>query len=273
MKLPASLFGLCLVAATSLAMASTPSTQAYLSARDKAIATIAPLYQQSGSIDAADKQATHLLGDLQAMLRDMVGPVGIKGFPAQGAINLEALSNEVGFGKLDGLAATSLDGKTILVITTKPLLQAWLTAHQRWSGSALDNPPVDIARAIRNENFYTQAIGDDAAVYKFAELPIAAKTSNTMASAILFAYGQDEVAPNPPDMLAVTVVQDDRVFIFTQGANVDQIAACKTAFANDPSTEHVFEHCFEQHLPAQSGYASLIRQAQVLVDSALKAQQ
>jgi hypothetical protein len=265
MKFNAFVLGLGMIFSTVAATAATSPTEIYLSARDKAITTAA-------SSKFNDRQAQVLLDGLQDQVRALAGPLEIEGFPKQGNNHLTTLTPEIGFGALDGLAATSLDGKTDLLLTTKPLLQAWLTEHSHWQASASDNPPIDIASAFGNENFYTQAISDDAAVYKFADLPVTVHVSNTLARAILFEYGQDEVAPNPPDMLAVSIIQGDRVFIFTQAANVEQIAACKAAFERNQAADHVYEQCFEKQLPAQDGYAELIRQAQALVDRAMSKQ-
>jgi len=231
-------------------------------------------------MDAADQYNQKALADLQAKLQVLLGPIHIKGFPAQGKINLETLNdNDTGFGKLDGLAFTSIDGKTTLVVTSKPLLQAWLREHQQGRNESL---PMDIAAAFRNENFYTQAIGNDAAVNKYAELPVTTHAPHTLAAAILFQFAQDYSAPNPPDSIAVSIMQGERVFILTQPAQVNQIATCKTAYdaaVHAINKRHAsgvdpyqvpnrdFMHCFAQQFPAQRDHARLVRQAQAMIDS------
>jgi hypothetical protein len=134
-------------------LAASSPTQAYLSARDKAIAV-------AESPEINDERDQRAPDGLQTMVRALVGPICVKGFPAQGTNHLTTLTSEIGFGMLDGLTASSLDGKTQLVVTTKPLLLAWLAEHQHWQNSATDNLPADISSAFKNENFYIHNLLD-----------------------------------------------------------------------------------------------------------------
>ncbi|VVP52140.1 hypothetical protein [Pseudomonas fluorescens] len=200
------------VASVAMETKTNSPTLAYLSPRNEAITIESRQFN--------DEYAQRALDILQAKVRVLIGPINVKGFRSQGTNHLMTLTNETGYGRLDGFAATSLDGKTQLVVTTKPLLQAWLTEHRHWQKSAKYDPPADIASAFRSEKFYTQAISYDAAVYKLADLSVMARSPGTLALAILFAFGRDEVGPNSPDMLAVSITLGERVFIFTQAANV-----------------------------------------------------
>ena len=74
---------------------------------------------------------TAALADLGKRLTGLVGPVKIEGF-AKPKSNLETLRNEVGFGKLDGLMLTTKRSDqdfSVLVATTRPLLDKWLQAR------------------------------------------------------------------------------------------------------------------------------------------------
>jgi hypothetical protein len=70
-------------------------------------------------------------------------------------------------------------------------------------------------------------------------------------------------APSPPDNLAVTVMQGDRIFIFTEKATVKGMPACSVS---NQQTSITYEQCFAKKLPSQSEYPKLVNQAQRLVD-------
>ncbi|HXL27733.1 MAG TPA: hypothetical protein VN968_00345, partial [Bradyrhizobium sp.] len=105
------------------------------------------------------------------------------------------------FGMLDGLrfdaelgttgeraGGNGADGKYVepkahIIITTQTILARWLRAHKDWWDKGLKNVPQQIAAALKDESFYTQAMSTDAAVVNFDPLPIAKPASAT------FAYG------------------------------------------------------------------------------------
>ena len=130
----------------------------YLEARDKAIAEVKALENSKASQSAIDAAMDKALADLTKRLKDIVGPVSVKGFPGAGRLNL---LNEA-YGSLDG----SLDGVAYddqgsgVVVTTRSLLTAWL------EGKAKDEDkesrlPTDVEAAVRQENFYTLSFGGD----------------------------------------------------------------------------------------------------------------
>ena len=63
------------------------------------------------------------------------------------------------------------------------MLARWLHAHKDWWNKGIKNVPQQIAAALQDETFYTQAITTDAAVVKFNDLPIAKPVSATLAYA------------------------------------------------------------------------------------------
>src|SRR5262249_28388961 len=118
---------LVLLAAVADAQAASP-TQDYLAVRD------AYLAQFTGSGPGGDEPITaahdRALGELATRLRGIIGPTPIKGFPAEGKVNLESLAEgDAGFGLLDGLVYAAPDGKTRIVVTTRELRDAWLAGH------------------------------------------------------------------------------------------------------------------------------------------------
>jgi len=121
------------------ARADSPE-QRYLAARDAYIAKLA-----SSSDTQAFEREQAALKDLAGLLRPIVGPVKIKGLPAQAKSNLSTLSrDDSGFGQLDGLVFASRDERTRVVVTTPALLQHWMGEHRE------DGVPQTIATALES---------------------------------------------------------------------------------------------------------------------------
>jgi hypothetical protein len=270
------------------------TTAAYLTARNQATAEIQnnPEHVPEDMLEAREKQA---LDRLQAMLRHLVGPIRIQGFPGSGSISLETLMGDLGYGKLDGLSAKSFDGRTDALVSTVPLLKAWLGEHSdSWEGKPA-GASLDIAKSFVMEDFYTQVFQDDSYYYLFAELPVIAHHQHSFARAVLYENAQDFVAPNPPENIAVSVVVGNTVFVLKERTTTGQMAACKVAYDQDSAladaafasyrasqlkdqaefkkytdlqevADSNFRHCFQQHLTQQPYYTDLVKQAQSLVD-------
>ncbi|WP_206244513.1 hypothetical protein [Novosphingobium terrae] len=248
---------LCALTAIPLPVqAQTPGALSlYLSARDKAAAQANAEHPPSGQ-KARNKAAA---ARLAAMLRAMIGPVHVSGFTGVGRATIADLEDYAQYLPLDGLAYTDAHG-TQLIVTTRPLVEAWLRA------SAPKGQAVNAIAALDDEGLYAAAINNDAAVEKFAPLPIKPVAPGMIAKAMLFEQGQDEVAPNPPDQIGVTLLQDQRITILIQPTKVEAIPACKARYAQHPDKDLIFERCYAQELPRQASYARLIRQAQALAD-------
>ena len=91
--------------------AATPAEDAYIAARDAAIAKVKaaadaePKNPTGGDDDKVIALDTQELAGLEKQLRAIVGPVAIKGLGGKSAINLDTLSEgDEGFGLLDGIA-------------------------------------------------------------------------------------------------------------------------------------------------------------------------
>jgi hypothetical protein len=195
---------------------------AYLAARDGYIQR----FEKSPHDDATYEAHERALADLQAKLRQIIGPTHLGGFSPDSKISLDALdSGDEDFGVLDGLVYVRADEKTQVLVTTASLFDKWLKAHERfWPETPL---PADMAAALERDDFYTQAVTNGAAVVTYAEIPVARPTWATLAFAVLDARTQD-TSPPVPDEMIITVRRADRVFIITAKTAVaaGPIAAC-----------------------------------------------
>ncbi|ALM82091.1 hypothetical protein [Bordetella sp. N] len=253
-------------ASTSLVLAA--SAEDYLKEKQQAVSDIGKALA-AGPVERADKLDQQALLKLQETLRTLIGPVQLKGFAGDGKISLETLEKgEEGWGGLDGLAYTSTSGDRHLIVTRKPLLQAWLATFE-----AEVKMPADLPSAVANDSYYSGAFNDGTSVYKYADLPVKVAKADTVAKAILFRQSQDQAAPRPPDQIAVTVIQGDRAYLLWQKTTARDIAECKNAYKPGISEEGEFEQCYARKLPAQSGYDALLKQAQAMADELISAPQ
>ncbi|MCS4021335.1 hypothetical protein M2177_008880, partial [Bradyrhizobium japonicum] len=121
-----SLTLLCLLLFATPTDAATPE-QHYLDLRDRYIAK----FSKAKESDETFKQHDAALNELTGLLRGLVGPVTIKGLPAEGKSNADTLfKGDSGFGHLDGLAFASEGDKMQAVVTTTSLLKHWLREHR-----------------------------------------------------------------------------------------------------------------------------------------------
>lgn len=302
-----------LAAVISNASAATPEDR-YIAARDAAIAKISKLYDGKKDDEAAKAEKT-ADADLLAQMKAILAEPDRKGFgPAK--LNLDAYSQgDEGFGLLDGLrfdaltgengekaGANGADGKYVepkahIIVTTQTLFERWLRGHKDWWGKKIKNVPQQMAAALRDEAFYTQAIPTDAAVVSFNELPIARPASATSASALLGGRTQDS-APNAADEVFVAAVSSGKVYVAYSSIKPKvEIPACvaiKTDYnkkaekaADDLSFnridkkaydklgdfrqqgEDAYKKCFTQRAPQQPSFVEATKQAQALLAEAI----
>jgi len=285
-----------LILAPMAARAASPE-ESYLAARDAYIANFKALSDAKKIDDDATKQHEMAIGELGKLMRPIVGPVAIKGLPAEGKSSLDSLfDGDMGFGLLDGMIYSSADEKTHVIVTTDRLFDRWLRAHKDWWGPKSVNVPQEVTAALTTEAFYTQALQTDSAIFKYVELPVAKPANAKFAFAMLVARAQD-IGPRTPNELIVSVVQGGRVFVVSAPANakVASIPACqkiwdeaqrKAAAAQQPHIDSemkneklseqrerigqdgdtAFHRCFAQQAKSQGYFADLTRQAQALVD-------
>ena len=100
----------------------------------------------------------------------------------------------MGFGLLDGLVF-KVGADTQVLVTTRTLLARWIAAEQEiWKDSPEHGFPPEIDAALRTENFYTQALSHDAAVTRYADIPV------TGGVAMLIKHRQDIGLNVPKDV-------------------------------------------------------------------------
>ena len=282
------------------ASAASP-LESYLAARDGYITKFTAIDENGKFNDRTRRDLQRSLQDLEKQLRGIIGPVAIKGFSTNGKINLETLvRSDVGFGGLDALVYTSQGGakenKSQAFVTTNALLDQWLKEHRDNWVVAKSEVPKNARAALASETFYTFAISADAAVAKYAELPIATPAKAGFAFAMLAARSQDD-APIPPNEIILSVLHDARMFVATApvAAKITPIPACQEIWkgaeekeeaahavyrdsnlqdeaALDRSTRlreegiAAFHRCYAERAQSQPFFAALVRQAQGLLE-------
>lgn len=284
----ALLFALLLHTAVC-ADAATP-LEDYFAARNRALAALADNHHYTAANDVIETAA---LGDLERRLQQIVGPIGIPGFPDVGKSNLETLSPGLGLGKLDGLRAEAADGTTVRV-TTLPLLNAWLADHRdEWQ----TRPRMsEMAAAFRSGDFYTFAIRGDAHADIYTELTLTARPGDEDVTALLVLYAQDDSGPYFPEDLMVALVREGRAIILDEPVKIAAIPECRANWEREnataaavlassktvpvekdvfqrnlrlevAATEH-FVRCFRGRFKSTPDYAATLKEAQALLDRA-----
>jgi hypothetical protein len=288
------LWSVCLVLLPAMALAASPE-QDYLAARDAHIRKLTALSKPNADNDRVMKAHERAVAELEKQLKPLIGPSvpALPGLPAEGKINNDTLlKGDQGFGLLDGLAYVSEDYKTVAVVTTESLFKIWLREHRKWWRD--NNVPEDPAKALRHVSFYTQAISTDAAVSKYAELPIKKPAAASLAFAMLGARAQD-VGPQDPDEVTVAVLQGGKLYVVrvAAAARIGPFPPCQALWddamkksqeeyerrqANPNAKERrrrmsiedegdaAFRRCFAERAPREKGFADLVRQAQEIVE-------
>lgn len=216
--------------------------------------------------------ASARLDDLQRQLQQLIGPYIRKGFSAQGKINLETLAPELGFGKLDGLIYSSVDGRTTILVTTKDVLTHWLNTSFEWPGAGVHDPMA----VLGTEPFYTQALGFDNHASNLGDLAILKPKGASVATAMLSTWSQD-VVNFPPDLILATEVYGDRVYLLSQEIHVKMppIQTCSQVFQQledsnrDADADVEYRRCYARKVRQRNSFAAALRQAQSLVDEAV----
>ncbi|MCP3469869.1 hypothetical protein NLM33_05935 [Bradyrhizobium sp. CCGUVB1N3] len=264
---------LCLLTCVTSANAASPE-QRYLELRDRYIAK----FTKAPENEETYKQQDAALKELTGVLRSLVGPVTIKGLPADPQSNVDTLyKGDSGFGHLDGLAFSSKADKTEAVVTTMALLKHWLGEHRA------DGMPQDISAAFKSDQFYYAAI-QDSAFAKYAELPIAKPASASVAVAVLGLRGNGDIK-GPPSEIDVVAIQGDKVYFVAvrDAVKTAEIPACEQVWKQmmakpinkkDPRGDMTREdqamtaltQCFAKAAPSQSWFVTAVKKAQSQID-------
>lgn len=270
---------LCLATWSGTAIAQTAEDR-YLAARDAAIERFTP--ERVPNIGQTELDAEgKARAELDRLIRSVLGSHTPEGFEA-GKFNLTTLfSGDIDFGKLDGLVFEADGGDTQMLVTTKSLLTKWLQA--KWQ-----DPKDRLApdAAMKSETFYLRALGSDAAILRYADVPL----GTADAFAILAARTQD-APPFEADEVFVTAIRGERVSVAS--ARVEPplaISACtkpreaaeaklaelesaeiKPGARNAAALERViklreqiendFRTCFAERAPKEAGFANAVKRA------------
>jgi hypothetical protein len=272
----------------------------YIATRDAAIAKIAAAVKaekpgpNDGLSPAIDALNDRERATLERQMRAIVGPVAIKGMDGKAALNLDTLiEGDEDFGLLDGMVYGALDAKTRVIATTDGLLRRWLNQHKDWWGKDSNDIPQQPAAAVQENAFYTQAVLTDAAITRFAELPVRKPAGAAFAYAMLAARSQSDV-PSTADEIFLAAAKGGRVFIANtkEFKAVGPIAACDTipnglakqaseaadapglddkarqekADALSAKSEAEFLRCFTASAARQDTFAAADNAAQALLD-------
>jgi hypothetical protein len=264
-----SLALLCLLVFATPAHAAGPE-QHYLDLRDRYIAK----FSTAKESDETSRQHDAALKELTGVLRGLVGPVTIKGLPAEGQSNADTLfKGDSGFGHLDGLGFASEGDKLQAVVTTTALLKHWLREHRE------DGMPEGIGAAFKSDRFYYYAI-QDSAFAKYAELPITKPAGASAAVAVLGVRGNGDLK-GPPHEIDVVAIQGEKVFFIASSDAVKtaEIPACEKVWKQmmakpidkkDPRGDmtrednamDAYTKCFAKEAPSQSWFAAAVKKAQ-----------
>ncbi|WP_041493633.1 hypothetical protein [Burkholderia lata] len=231
-------------------------TDSYLAYREKVAAEVSGAKME----DRADLDKKYA-AEVNARLAKLVGAVKAKGFSRKTGSNVQSVMPDDGMTPgPDGLFLKSDDGKVSLLVTTVPLLKAWVKRADAGIKST-----DDVAVIFDNETFYTDVFADDAAAFRFAELPVKRKPADAVVKALLLGESQDGV-PEGPNTLAVSVKRGERVYVLWREVKVPGIAACGVGRVD----EEARQKCFAKHLPIQRSYSRLVSDVQAIVDDVVE---
>lgn len=289
------IFAVLLTMLSVTAHAASPE-ETYLAARDAFIAKFNPAKEPSPISDAMAKEEEQARADLTRQLRSIIGPLNVKGYAGDGEYAIDSLfKGDIGFGTLDGLSF-SAPKDVNLVVTTRGLFERWVRDHKDWWGTSVDNIPPDPIAALKTEAFYTQAISADAAVVRFAELPVSKPAGADAAYAMLVMRRQD-IGPGSPDEILVGVLSGTRLFVVSMPSSAETklMPACEkiwdealaksnklleSSASSGNKDEKLFDEqnrmqdqgdaamrqCFAERVTGDPAFARLTRQAQDTVD-------
>jgi hypothetical protein len=279
----ASVAMVCLALSAGQAAAQTAEDR-YLAARDAEIERFTPERVPNIGQGDLDKEGK-ARAELDRLIRAVLGSQVPDGFDA-GRFNVTTLfSGDIDFGKLDGLVFEADGGDTLMVVSTPSLLAKWLQA--KWQ-----DPKDRLApdAAMKSETFYLHALGSDAAILRYADIPLGIPDT----FAILGSRTQD-TPPFDADEVFLTAIRGDRVYVAS--ARVEPplaIPACtkpreaaeaklaeveraeiKPGPRNAAALERViklreqietdFRACFAERAPKETGFAAAVTRAREML--------
>lgn len=233
------------------------------------------------------------LRDLEGHLRPLIGPLTVAGFSGGGRINpTTLLPGDIDSGMPDGLRYASRDGGARMFVTTPALLRAWIADYFAGDSTVPRDPFV----ALSDEKVYSPMLGDDAAVVRYADLPVSDPHRRVLA-AMLVDRAQDDCFDCRPGAVLLSVNAGDRIFVVDAPARdtIEIPARCQRAAKADTVPPPAFEayrrnglkdtsafdrsehaevqnfaellRCYGDGIRSDPGFAQLVSQARGLIEA------
>ena len=268
----------------------------YIAARDKAVAALAAAEKGGATPEDLEKRDAAARKALEQKMSALLGPLQLKGLTASFS-PATLLDGNIESGGPDGLLFADKDFTTRVLVSPEPVFANWLAAQAKHENAA---PALGqgIAAATGSEEFYTLAIGADAAFSRYMDLPVTAAAGET-ASAALGLFSQDISANTLPDAVVVTRVANGRVAVATTNVKLPikslpvcdkawkattakaealRAAAEKSRKQDDPRWEeankadvdasNAFRACFAKEAQGQPVLAAAVKRAETLLATA-----
>jgi len=188
--------------------AATPEEDAYFAAREAAIAKVKAAVAAKKKEEAVQKLEDAERSILLKQLSTLVGPKP-QGYD-QSQLSPETLSpDSPGSDALDAVVYGKSENDPAISVTTEGIAARWLAAVQADPDRKNLNLPATLPEALNAANFYTLAIGGDAAFSLYA--PVQASAEPT-ATALLGAFAQD-IGPGAANALLVSVRRGGLLYV------------------------------------------------------------
>ena len=255
-----------------LAMCAMPAwaqtaEEGYFNARNEASAELKqmaqdPQYNPSKDLGKPElftpafrKEYDRRRRDVEALMRDVLGPLApLPGFARAGVLN-PALCCYGRFGALDGLSFEGKGGNRVIV-STKDLVEHWLNeSTDFWP---IDKKPSsDLSILFTTPTFYLWARASDWPVEKLVDLPIGL-TDNASAIGAFLASAQPGA-----NWIALSVAKGSKVYVsfFQAKTRAAPIAAC------DGAPAATYRACWAKQVREQPWFADLLLEVVALADS------
>jgi hypothetical protein len=211
---------------TSVSAPAASPEEAYLAARDAAIASLNPPGERGPLTDAEIRKEARARDALGKQMRTVIGPLNVNGFSGEGVYNVGSLfEGDIETGTLDGLLFTR-NKDVRLVVTTTSLAERWIKSPDGLAATKREMPK-DLKSALALELFYTRASSFAAAVSSMGELPVTKPAGADFAYAMLSTRRQDIGAAPATEML-VGVLAPPRLYVVsTPIAPIRMMPACE----------------------------------------------
>lgn len=206
----------------------------YLAAHDQAVAAAVTAAKAGKSGDAAVAKAEQAaLNDLGRRMRALVGPLKLRGLGAPAfSLDILVFGEAEPVRQLDGLAFSSKDEATRVLVTPEPVFQAWRAARAKDK----DAPAAfgdGLKAAMATEYFANNSvINVGGGFWPYLALPVAAGNGETV-QASLGVFTDEAPANQAPNSLVLVRVADGRasVGITRVTLEVKPIPACDAVWA------------------------------------------